>query len=484
MDLIVDILLFAAALFIFAVGSGVLFLALVYLRDRFQTTNSIHRNYPVLGHMRYILKEIGVFLRSYFFAADREELPFNRFQRDFVNAMADNRGGVIPFGSDYNAHSAGAISFANSFYPQLEEDVLHVRKVTFGPDTAKPYTTDSYLNISGTSYGAMSSKAIFALSRGARLAGAWHNTGEGGFSEFHEQGGADTVFQIGTANYGVRNPAGHLDYDKLRLLAEKPNIVMFEIKLSQGAKPGKGGILPGAKVTEKIAETRGIPVGEDSVSPNRRRDVGNADELAALIARVKKATQMPTGIKFVLGRGEDLDDMFEAFLRHDVFPSFIKLDSADGGTGAAPAALMDHVGLTIDVSLPILMQRLSAHGLRDKILVCASGKLITPAEIAWALAQGAVAVNTARGPMFALGCIQSLQCHSNSCPTGITTHNTRLMNGLEPISKSQRVANYLTNTKKQVGYIAHSTGAACARSIDPARVIRHHPEASGRRRRA
>jgi hypothetical protein len=229
MGLIVDILLFAASLFIFAVGCGALFLVLVYLRDRFQTTNSIHRNYPVLGHLRYILKELGVFLRSYFFAADREELPFNRFQRDFVNAMADDRGGVIPFGSNYNTYGEGAISFANSFYPKLEEDVLHVRAVTFGPDTANPYTTDSYLNISGTSYGAMSSNAIFALSRGAKLANAWHNTGEGGFSEYHQKGGADTVFQIGTANYGVRDEQGNLDYEKLAALAENPQIVMFEI---------------------------------------------------------------------------------------------------------------------------------------------------------------------------------------------------------------------------------------------------------------
>jgi glutamate synthase domain-containing protein 2 len=324
----------------------------------------------------------------------------------------------------------------------------------------------------------MSSNAIFALSRGAKIAGAWHNTGEGGFSAYHEKGGADTVFQIGTANYGVRDAHGNLDFDKLAELAQKPNIVMFEIKLSQGAKPGKGGILPGAKVTKAIAETRGIAVGQDSVSPNRRRDVASADELAQLIKRVKETTQKPTGIKFVLGRGEDLDEMLEAFIRNDVFPSFITLDSADGGTGAAPASLMDHVGLTIDKSLPLLMRGLSTHGLREKILVCASGKLVTPAEIAWALAQGAVAVNTARGPMFALGCIQALQCHANTCPTGITTHNKRLMKGLEPLSKGKRVANYLTNTKKQVGYIAHATGAACARSIDPARVLRSASDVS------
>lgn len=468
-----DILSFMATLFVTVIGVAMAFLVVVYIRDRLQSRNAIQRNFPVLGHLRYILQELGVFFRAYFFAADREELPFNRFQRDFVNKMADNEGGVIAFGSDYKLHADGAVRFANSFYPVLEEDVLHVKRVTFGPDTPQPYTTDSYLNISGTSYGSMSANAILALSQGAKMAGAWHNTGEGGYSPFHEQGGADTVFQIGTANYGVRDEDGHLDYDKLAQLAQKPQIVMFEIKLSQGAKPGKGGILPGAKVDRVIAETRGIKEGEDSVSPNRRRDVANAQELAALITRVKKATSKPVGIKFVLGRADDLDDMFAAFNALESWPSFITLDGADGGTGAAPAALMDHVGMTLEESLPALMDKLDAYGLREKILVCASGKLVTPALIAWALAEGAVAVNTARGAMFALGCIQALQCDKNTCPTGITTHDKKLKRGLDPKIKSVRVANYLTNTKKQVGYIAHAIGAPCARSMDKSRVYRY-----------
>ena len=468
MDIIINTLLVMAALFIFAIGCIVAMIPIVYIKDKL-SSNSIHRNYPVLGHMRYILKELGVFLRSYFFAADREELPFNRFQRDFVNNMADNKGGVIAFGSSYD----GGISFANSPYPKLDEDVLHVKSVIFGPDTKYPYLTDSYFNISGTSYGSMSGAAIQALSAGARIAGAWHNTGEGGFSPYHKAGGGDTVFQIGTANYGVRNKDGSLSYTKLTELAKDDQIKMFEIKLSQGAKPGKGGILPGAKVTETIAETRGIPVGEDSISPNRRTDVSNASELCDLIDRVKSATGKPVGIKFVLGTQQDLVDMLNAFVKRDIYPSFITLDSADGGTGAAPAALMDHVGMCIKESLPILMAQLRQQGLDSKILVCTSGKLITPADIAWALAQGAVAVNTARGPMFALGCIQALQCDKNTCPTGITTQNKKLVKGLKPDVKSVRVANYLTNTKKQVGYIAHSTGANCARSIDPERVIRN-----------
>ena len=473
MGLIGEILNFMAALFITVIGGFAAFLVLLYIRDRMQSRNAIFRNYPVIGHMRYVLSELGVFLRAYFFAADREELPFNRFQRDYVNNMSDDKGGVVAFGSDYQLHADGAVRFANSFYPVLEEDVLHVKKVTFGPDTAQPYTTDSYFNISGTSYGSMSANAILALSAGAKMAGAWHNTGEGGFSPFHAEGGADTVFQIGTANYGVCDAKGDLDYGKLKQMADNPQIVMFEIKLSQGAKPGKGGILPGGKVTKLIAETRGIEVGADSISPNRRRDVANPQELAALIGRVKATVNKPVGIKFVLGMAADLDEMFDAFVAADAYPSFITLDGADGGTGAAPAALMDHVGMTLEESLPALMQKLDAYGLRDKILVCASGKLVTPALIAWALAEGAVAVNSARGPMFALGCIQSLQCDQNTCPTGITTHDKRLVKGLDPKLKSVRVANYLTNTKKQVGYIAHATGANCARSMDKSRVYRY-----------
>lgn len=474
-----NILDFAATLFVSVIGLAMAALVLVYIRDRLQTRNAIHRNFPVLGHMRYILKELSVFFRSYFFAADREELPFNRFQRDFVNNMADDKGGVIAFGSDYQLNANGAVRFANSFYPVLEEDVLHVKKVTFGADTAHPYTTRSYLNVSGTSYGSLSGNAILALSRGAKLAGAWHNTGEGGFSPFHAEGGADTVFQIGTANYGVRDEQGDLDYAKLADMASNPQIVMFEIKLSQGAKPGKGGILPGAKVTKLISETRGIEAGADSISPNRRRDVANAQELAALIERVKKTTGKLVGIKFVLGRAGDLDDMFSAFMAAKSLPSFITLDGADGGTGAAPAALMDHVGMTLEESLPALMAKLDAYGLRDEILVCASGKLVTPALIAWALAEGAVAVNSARGPMFALGCIQSLQCDKNTCPTGIATHDKRRVHGLDPKVKSVRVANYLVNTKKQVGYIAHATGAACARSMDKTRVYRYQSDVDG-----
>ena len=462
-----EILALSTQVFILTVGLIVLGLVLLYVKDRF-SSNAVLRNYPVIGHARYILKEVGVFLRSYFFAADREELPFNRFQRDYVNNMSDNKGGVIAFGSSYD----GGITFANSPYPQLTEDVQHVKAVTFGSDTSNPYTTTSYFNVSGTSYGALSGAAIQALSNGCKLAGAYHNTGEGGFSPFHKAGGGDTVFQIGTANYGVRNKDGSLSYTKLKELAKEDQIKMFEIKLSQGAKPGKGGILPGEKVTKIIAETRGIAVGEDSISPNRRTDVSNPEELTELIQRVKDATGKPVGIKFVLGRPEDLDGMLDAFQSRNIYPSFITLDSADGGTGAAPAALMDHVGMFIEDSLPILMAKLEDRDLSETILVQASGKLITPAEIAWALATGAVSVLSARGPMFALGCIMALQCNTNKCPTGIATQDKKLIKGLKVPTKAERVAAYLTNTRGQVGYIAHSTGAPCARSIDPTRVLR------------
>lgn len=286
------------------------------------------------------------------------------------------------------------------------------------------------------------------------------NTGEGGLSRHHLAGGADIVFQIGTAKYGVRDEQGLLSDEKLRAIAAHEQVRMFEIKLSQGAKPGKGGILPGGKVTPEIAAIRGIPVGEDSISPNRHPEINNEEDLLDLIARVRDVTGKPVGIKAVIGAYGWLDDLFCAVARRgvDSAPDFITVDSADGGTGAAPMSLIDYVGLPIRESLPLVVDMISLHELRERILVIASGKLITPAEVAWALCVGAHFVVSARGFMFSLGCIQALQCNRNTCPTGITTHNPRLQKGLDPVLKAQRVANYVKNMRHEVGVIAHSCG--------------------------
>jgi glutamate synthase domain-containing protein 2 len=275
------------------------------------------------------------------------------------------------------------------------------------------------------------------------------------------------VFQIGTARFGVRDEPGNLSDEKLREVAAHERVRMFELKLSQGAKPGKGGILPGAKVTEEIARMRGIRTGADAISPNRHPDIASAGDLLDLIGRIREVTGKPTGFKCVIGAYGWLDDLFGEINRrgHASAPDFITVDSADGGTGAAPMSLMDYMGLPIQESLPMLTDMLARYGLRERIKVVASGKLITPANVAWALAVGADFAVSARGFMFSLGCIQALQCNKNTCPTGITTHDPRLQRGLDPADKAVRVANYVKNMVYEVGVIAHACGVREPRQL-------------------
>ena len=286
------------------------------------------------------------------------------------------------------------------------------------------------------------------------------NTGEGGLSPWHLEGGADIVYQIGTAQYGVRDAQGHLSDERLREVAAHEHVRMFEIKLSQGAKPGKGGILPGAKVTEEIAKIRFIQPGQDSISPNRHPEVDSAEDLLDLIQRVRDVTGKPTGFKAVIGAYGWLDELCTAIHSRGIeyAPDFITIDSADGGTGAAPASLIDYMGLPIKESLPLVVDLLKKHGLRDRIRVIASGKLVNPAQVAWALCLGADFVATARGFMFSLGCIQALQCNKNTCPTGVTTHDKELQRGLDVTDKALRVQHYAENLRYEVGIIAHSCG--------------------------
>jgi glutamate synthase domain-containing protein 2 len=317
------------------------------------------------------------------------------------------------------------------------------------------------------SFGAISKPAVLALSNGARKAGCWLNTGEGGVSPYHLEGGADIVVQIGTAKYGMRNAEGELDDAKLRQIAAIAQVRMFEIKLSQGAKPGKGGILPAAKVTPEIAAIRGIPVGRDSLSPSRHAEIGGTGALLDFVARVRRVTGKPVGCKFVLGDPSWIEALCGEIVRRgiDSAPDFLTVDSADGGTGAAPMCLMDYVGLPIQESLPCVVDALARHGLRDRIRVVASGKLVTPADVAWALCVGADFVNSARGFMFALGCIQSMRCNTNRCAAGIATHDPHLQRGLDPMDKAERVRHYAENMVKEVGVIAHACGVEDVRRL-------------------
>jgi glutamate synthase domain-containing protein 2 len=321
------------------------------------------------------------------------------------------------------------------------------------------------------SYGAISRPAVRALSHGAKKAGIWLNTGEGGLSPYHLEGGCDLVMQIGTAKYGARDAAGALSDARLRDLAAHPELRMFEVKLAQGAKPGKGGILPAIKVTPEIAAIRGIPAGRDSISPNRFPEIANCGELLDFIGHIRQVTGKPTGFKTVIGAYGWLDELAAEIHRRGLehAPDFLTVDSADGGTGAAPMPLMDNVGLPIRESLPLVADKLNEWGLKNRIRLIASGKMINPTEVAWALCAGADFVNSARGFMFALGCIQAMQCNRNTCPTGVTTHDERLQRGLVPADKAERVARYARQMHKEVGIIAHSCGVA-----EPRLLRRHH----------
>ena len=461
---LLDALVILSALAIVAV-------IVMYVVDVTQTKHAIRRNYPVFGRFRYFFETLGEFFRQYFFAMDREELPFNRAERSWVYRAAKNVDSTVPFGSTRSLVPPGTVIFANTAFPNLHEESIPLESLTIGPFCKQPYASSSIFNVSGMSYGAISKPAIQALTKGAKAAGCWVNTGEGGLSPFHLEGGSDIVVQIGTAKYGVRDENGELSEARLIEMAAIPQVRMFEIKLSQGAKPGKGGMLPGEKITAEIAAIRGIPIGQDSISPNRHLDVGSVSQLLDLVARVRNITGKPVGFKLVLGDVTFLDELCIEINERgaEAAPDFITLDSADGGTGAAPQSLIDYMGLPLRESLPILADALIRHDLKRRIRIIASGKLVQPAAVAWALCLGADFVVSARGFMFALGCVQALQCNKNTCPTGIATHNPKLQKGLAIEDKAERVKFYCRNMNYEVGVIAHSCGVE-----EPRRLCRHH----------
>lgn len=465
---VVSLVEFLAQLFVFVIGTAALLIAIAYVLDVTQRKHAIRRNFPVIGRFRDFFEHLGVFFRAYFFALDREEMPFNRAERSWIYKASKNDTNVVAFGSTRDLRNPGTIIFANTAYPTLSEDVVETDPLLIGPYVAHPYVVKSFFHISGMSYGAISRPATIALSTGARMANIWMNTGEGGLSEYHIDGGADIVFQIGTAKYGIRDEKGNLSAQKLAELAKIDAVKMFEIKISQGAKPGKGGILPGTKVTEEIARIRGIDVGKSSISPNRHIEIENTAELLDFIGHIRGITKKPTGFKAVIGSAEWIEDVCEQIVSRgeESAPDFITVDSADGGSGAAPMSLIDNMGLPIREALPLVVDTLRGYGLKDRVRVISSGKLITPVEVAWALCMGADFVTSARGFMFALGCIQALQCDRNTCPTGVTTHNKNLQKGLDVKDKSLRVMHYAQNIQHEVGVIAHSCGVREPREMN------------------
>ncbi|MEM8851726.1 MAG: FMN-binding glutamate synthase family protein [Pseudomonadota bacterium] len=465
------ILEFLAVVFVSLIGLGVVVAIVFFFIDRLQTEDAIRRNYPVIGRFRHLFTELGEFFRQYFFAMDREELPFNRAQRDWIKRAGDGASNTVAFGSTRNIAVPGTALFVNSAFPPLDQQAAKTAPMEIGPGARQPYVATSIFNLSGMSYGAISKPAVEALSRGCKDAGIWMNTGEGALSPYHLSGGCDIVFQIGTAKFGVRDDAGNLCDDKLREVAAIPQVKMFELKLAQGAKPGKGGILPAAKITPEIAKIRGLRPGEDGISPNRHAEAANVDELLDLVGRLREVTGKPVGIKTVGGAEEPFIELFDRIkVRGDACaPDFITLDGGEGGTGAAPMPLIDLVGMSIREALPMVSGLRDAAGLHDRIRLIASGKLVNPGDVAWALAAGADFVVSARGFMFSLGCIQALKCNKNTCPTGITTHNPRFQKGLVVEDKWRKVARYAEGVVKEVEVIAHSVGVT-----EPRQMRRRH----------
>ena len=447
-------------------------LAALYVHDRRQTQHTILRNFPVLGYFRYFAETLGEYMRQYQYLPDWAERPFNRLERSWVYRSAKGVSNLSSFGSE----NVPSFVFRNAAFPVLDEEKKQFPGkwigVTEGPGACRtPYFATSFFNISGMSYGALSHAAISALSRGAKEAGIWLATGEGGLAPYHLEGGCDVVMQMGTAKYGVRDAAGALSEDRLREIAAHEQVRMFEVKLAQGAKPGKGGILPGIKVTPEIAKIRGIPVGEDSISPNRHHDIANVAQLGQFIDRVRRVTGKPVGVKFVVGDPAFLDDwLSDCVANPEHCPDYIQVDGGEGGTGAAPAPLIDYVGLPITEALRHVVAARERFGLVERVRIVASAKLITPDKVAWALCMGADFVSSARGFMFSLGCIQAMKCGSGKCPTGVTSSEPRLISGLDPTDKAARVARYALRVREEVEIIAHSCGVTDATGFRPHHV--------------
>ncbi|MEI4231448.1 FMN-binding glutamate synthase family protein [Roseovarius sp. D22-M7] len=471
MEYVTQILLVLALVFVVALGVFVLAVLLLFAIDRTQTGDAIRRNYPVIGRFRGLFSTLGEFFRQYFFAMDREEMPFNRAQRDWVTHATKGKGNTIAFGSTRNLGVPGTPIFVPAAFPPLAGQFAPTDPMVIGSGARIPFEARSIYNISGMSYGAISRPAVEALSRGAAEAGIWMNTGEGGLSPFHLSGGCDIVYQIGTAKYGVRDGDGNLCDDSLRAVAAHENVRMFEVKLAQGAKPGKGGILPGEKVTPEIAAIRGIPEGRDSISPNRHADIDDFGELLDVIGHIREVTGRPVGFKTVVGSSLVWEEMFERIVARGAAsaPDFITIDGGEGGTGAAPMPLMDLVGMPIRDALPRMVDLRDRYGLKERIRMIASGKLMVPGDVAWAICAGADFVTSARGFMFSLGCIQALKCNRNTCPTGITTHDPRLQRGLVVEDKYKKVAHYAQSVISEVEMIAHSVGVT-----EPRQMRRRH----------
>jgi glutamate synthase domain-containing protein 2 len=455
----------AAAAALFAVG----------VRDVLQARHSLLRNYPLLAYFRFFFETIRPEIRQYLIESDNEAAPFSRAQRSLVYQRAKNVEDKRPFGTELDVYLGGYEWINHSMRPNRIGDT-NFRVHIGGGQCTQPYES-SLLNISAMSFGALSANAIRALNRGAKLGGFAHDTGEGSISPYHTEYGGDLIWELGSGYFGCRTDDGHFDPERFAAQARSPQVRMVEIKLSQGAKPGHGGVLPAAKVTAEIAQTRGVALGHDCVSPARHSAFSTPLELLQFIARLRQLSGgKPAGFKFALGHPWEFFGICKAMLESGLKPDFIVVDGGEGGTGAAPLEFADHVGTPLQEALLLVHNTLVGLNLRAGIRLGASGKIITAFDIARTLALGADWCNSARGFMFALGCVQSQSCHTDHCPTGVATQNKLRQRALVVPDKAQRVYHFHKNTLAALGDLVGAAGLSHPADVRPHHIVRRLSE--------
>jgi len=442
----------------------------LWIYDVTQTKHAVLRNFPVMGHMRYILEFFRPEIQQYFVADDEEERPFNREIRSLIYQRAKNIRDTVPFGTERDILEVGYTWAEHSLAPKTAS-VSGARVLVGGEACQKPYDA-SRLNISAMSFGALSSHAIMALNQGAALGGFAHNTGEGGLSSYHLQGG-DIIFQIGTGYFGCRDDDGQFSDMLFEVEAKRDEVKMIEIKLSQGAKPSHGGILPAVKLTQEIADVRKVPLGHDVISPPAHTTFDSPKGLLLFVQRLRELSGgKPVGFKLCVGRKNEFLGICKAMLELEIYPDFITVDGAEGGTGAAPLEYSNRMGEPLESALIFVHNALVGTNLRDKMRIICSGKITTGFDLIAHLAMGADLCNAARTMMMAIGCVQSKQCHANTCPTGVATQDKRLQRGLVVENKKQRVAQFHQNTMKSFLDLLGSMGLETPDALTPAHVIR------------
>jgi len=451
-----------------------LFLTLLGARDTQQSHHSILRNYPVIGHLRFMLEFIRPEIRQYFFESDRETVPFSRQQRSLVYQRAKGQPDKRPFGTQLDVAAIGYEWINHSLQPTAI--ATHDFRVTVGEGRAQPYSA-SVFNISAMSFGALSANAILALNEGARRGGFAHDTGEGSISRYHRENGGDLIWEIGSGYFGCRHADGRFSEERFTENARLEQVKMIELKLSQGAKPGHGGVLPGPKVTPEIAEARGVAVGVDCVSPASHGAFSTPVEMMHFIERLRELSGgKPTGFKLCIGHPWEWFAIAKAMLETGIVPDFIVVDGAEGGTGAAPLEFTDHVGAPLQEGLLLVHNTLVGLNLRSRVKLGCAGKVVSAFDIARMMALGADWCNAARGFMFALGCIQAQHCHTGHCPTGVATQDAQRQKALVVPTKSERVYNFHQQTLHALKELVQAAGLNHPGEISASHIVRRNSE--------